>query len=199
MAFRGATLSRSLQTPEAARPNNPMQKRATRENKTMTSRWMCTMARKLTLARSCGSPRERYSQDSRSKPRPDPPRAPSCREWIEFLSDWHRIVHVPGYRRRGTVPPAPPTIWEFCEGYDLPVPRWAILNAEIHGWHHVQPLIDRLTARHAHLASLSADARRQLYETESLMRRMERDRTFASNGWVQTGQGHWKWPARLLS
>jgi hypothetical protein len=88
----------------------------------MTSHWMCAMARKQTLARSCGSPRETYSQDSRSKPRPDPPRAPSCREWIEFLSGWHQIVHAAGYWRRKSLPPAPPTIWEFCKVYDLPVP-----------------------------------------------------------------------------
>ena len=164
----------------------------------MTSQWMCAMARKQTLARSCGSPRERYSQDSRSKPRPDPPRAPSCREWIEFLGGWHRIVHAAGYWYSGTVPPSPPTIWEFCEQYDLPIPPWAILNAELHGWDHVMPLIERLTARHAHLASLSPDARQQLYETESLMHRAERDRNMASKGWVQTERACWKWPARLL-
>jgi hypothetical protein len=157
------------------------------------------MALKQTLARSCGSPRERYPQDSRSKSQPDPPRAPSCREWIAFLSGWHQIVHAAGHWRRRNLPPSPPTIWKFCEQYDLPIPRWAILNAELHGWQHIEPLAERLTARHAHLASLSADARRELYEMESLMRRMERNRCLASNGWTQTKPGCWKWPLRLLS
>jgi hypothetical protein len=94
-----------------------------------------------------------------------------------FLSRWHRIVHAAGYWLRGEVPLPPPTIWEFCERYDLPVPRWAILNAELHGWRHVEPLIKKLTARHAHLATLSADARRQLYEIESLMHRMGHERS----------------------
>ena len=167
----------------------------------MTSHWMCAMALQQRLARSCGSPRESYPRDGRSRPnpRPDPPRAPSCREWIAFLSGWHQIVHGAGHWRRGSVPPSPPTIWEFCERYDLPIPRWAIVNAELHGWHHVEPQIERLAARHAHLASLSADARGQLYEIESLMRRMERDRSFASKGWIQTKPGCWKWPIRLLS
>ncbi|PWT78345.1 MAG: hypothetical protein C5B58_15395 [Acidobacteria bacterium] len=156
------------------------------------------MARKQTLARSCGSPKERHSEDSGSRPRPDPPRAPSCCEWIELLSGWHRIVHAGGYWRRGTVPPAPPTIWEFCEVYDLPIPPWAILNAEIHGWDHLKPLIETLTARHAHLASLSVDARRELYEAESRMQRMEYDRKMAANGWVRTKLG-WRWTAGPLS
>jgi hypothetical protein len=152
------------------------------------------------MARSCGSPGEnRHDGDSRSEPRPDPPRSPSCRQWIVFLSGWHRIVHAGGYWRRRELPPSTPNIWEFCERYDLPVPRWAILNAELHGWRHLEPLIARLAARHAHLASLSADAREQVSQMESLLRRMEHDRQFASTGCIQTKPGRWEWSVRLLS
>jgi hypothetical protein len=166
----------------------------------MTSHWMCAMALQQTLARSCGSPRENRQDDhSRSEPRPDPPRSPSCREWIAFLSDWHRIVHAAGYWRRRELPPSPSNIWEFCERYDLPVPRWIILNAELHGWRHLDPQIERHSARHAHLASLSVNARRQGYEMKSLLRRMEHDRYFASTGCIQTKPGCWEWPVRLLS
>jgi hypothetical protein len=167
----------------------------------MTSHWMCAMALQQSLARSCGSPRESNGRHghSRSEPRPDPPRAPTCREWIGFLSGWHRIVHAAGYWRRRELPPGPPTIWEFCERYDLPVPRWAILNAELHGWQHIEPLIERLAARHAHLAGLSVDARRQPYGMESLLRRMEHDRNLASTGCIQISPGCWKWPVRVLS
>jgi hypothetical protein len=167
----------------------------------MTTHWMCAMGLQQRQGRSCGSPREsdRRDSSSESEPRPDPPRAPSCREWIAFLSSWHRIVHAAGFWRLRSVPPSPPMIWEFCERYDLPVPRWAILNAELHGWRHLEPLIERLAARHANLARLSAYARRQVSEMDSLLRRMEHDRYFASTGCIQTKPGCWEWPVRLLS
>jgi hypothetical protein len=161
---------------------------------------MCAIALKQKLARGCGSPRERRPQDRLSKMEAeiDPPRAPSCREWISFLSGWHQIVHQAGYWRRRSVPPAPPTIWQFCEQYDLPIPQWAMLNAEIHGWYHVNPLIETLTVRHAYLSSLSGYGRQQLYEMESLIRRMERDRCLGQDGWIQTKPWRWAKPVGLL-
>jgi hypothetical protein len=111
---------------------------------------------------------------------------------VDFLCGWHRIVHRAGYWRRGETPPAPPTIWEFCQRYDLPVPPWATLNAELHGWEHLKPVVNRLNSRHAHLVTLSQETRLHLYAVESEMRSMERDREWASMGLVQTDPCTWQ-------
>jgi hypothetical protein len=126
------------------------------------------------LAARCGAPRERNGQFRALWC--DPPRSPLCREWVVFLCGWHSIVHCAGYWRRGSTPPAPPTIWEFCQRYDLPVPPWATLIAELHRWEHLRPVANRLNSRHAYLVALSRETRLHLYAVESEMRSMERDR-----------------------
>jgi hypothetical protein len=156
----------------------------------VTSHWMCAMASQINLATRCGAPRERNGQFRALWC--DPPRSPLCREWVDFLCGWHRIVHRAGFWRRGTTPPAPPTIWEFCQRYDLPVPPWATLNAELHGWEHLRPVANRLNSRHAYLVSLSRETRLRLYTVESEMRSMERDRQWASEGLVQTDPCTWR-------
>jgi hypothetical protein len=156
----------------------------------VTSHWMCAMASEINLATRCGAPRELNGQFRALWC--DPPRSPLCSEWLDFLCGWHRIVHRAGYWRRGTTPPAPPTIWEFCQRYDLPVPPWATLNAELHGWDHLKPVANRLNSRHAYLVSLSRETRLRLYTIESEMRSMERDRQWASEGLVQTDPCTWR-------
>jgi hypothetical protein len=85
------------------------------------------MALQLKLARSCGSPREWYTQDKIPGEQPQPilARAPLCSEWIAFLSGWHQIVYAAGYWRQGAIPPEPPTLVMFCSLHELPLPKWA--------------------------------------------------------------------------
>jgi hypothetical protein len=161
----------------------------------LTSHWMCAMASQISLATRCGAPRERDGQFKEHWC--DPPRSPLCREWVVFLSGWHSIVHSAGCWRRGK-PPAPPTIWEFCQRNDLPVPPWATLNAELHSWEHLRPVANRLNARHAYLVTLSRETRLRLYVVESQMRRMQQDRLWASLGYVQTGPCTWQYRVLLL-
>src|ERR1700704_1411251 len=146
----------------------------------VTSHWMCAMASQINLAARCGAPRERNGQFRARWC--DPPRSPLCREWVDFLCGWHRIVHCAGYWHRGETPPGPPTIWDFRQTYDLPVPPWATLNAELHGWEPLRPVANRPNSRHAYLITLSRHTRLRLYAVESEMRSMERDREWASMG-----------------
>ena len=156
----------------------------------MTSHWMCAMASQINLATRCGAPRERNGQFRALWC--DPPRSPLCSEWVGFLCGWHSIVHCAGYWRRGTTAPAPPTIWEFCQRYDLPVAPWATLNAELHGWEHLRPVANRLNSRHAYLVTLTRETGLTIYAVESEIRSMQRDRQWASEGLVQTDPCTWR-------
>src|SRR6476660_8911455 len=125
----------------------------------MNSIWMGTQMVQLYLATRCGSPRE-FDGQYRSRKWSDPPRSPLYREWVAFLSNWHRIIHHsgPDCRQKGW-PVVPPTIFKFCQKFDLPVAPWAIDNARRHGWTDLIEVADELNARHAHLASLSQETR----------------------------------------
>jgi hypothetical protein len=162
----------------------------------LTQTWMCSQIMQLYLATKCGSPKEVDGQ-YRALKWCDPPRSPLCREWVSFLSRWHALVYRSSCRLRGW-PPAPPTILEFCRRYDLPVPPWAVRNAELHGWEHLSAVADKLNARHRYLVSLTPEARLHLYSVEAQMRRFEQDRDWALMGWTQTAPGCWHWPRLLL-
>jgi len=154
----------------------------------MTTDWMCGQAMQIYLGTKCGSPKEMNGQFKAKWC--DPPRSPLCREWLSFLSGWHALVHRSGCGLRGW-PPAPPSIYQICQRFDLPVPDWGVSNAELHGWDHLKALADKLNARHQYLASLTPETRSRLYKVEALMRRLEQDRDYALKGWVQTSPGAW--------
>jgi len=154
--------------------------------------------RKLWLATSCGSPRE-YDGQYRSEVWSDPPRAVTLIEWITFLEGWHRIIHAAGYHARGKGwPPEPPSIFRFSESFDLPLASWAIETAKLHGWQDMLALAERQAERHRYLASLTREARLELFKVERWMRRLAQDRDWALNGWVQTASGPWHWHRHLL-
>jgi hypothetical protein len=115
------------------------------------------------------------------------------------MEAWHRLVHS-GVKdaRSKNWPIQPPTIYRFCEIYDLPLAGWAIENAELHGWNDQLELAESLKKRHEYLCSLSPAARMELYKMQGYMRRLESDREWSLKGYVQTGPGRWSWGIRLL-
>ena len=115
------------------------------------------------------------------------------------MSAWHRLLHSGNPKARSkNWPIAPPSIWKFSESFDLPLGGWAIENAKIHGWTDMSALSERQAARHRYLASLTSEARLDLFKVERRMRRRAQDRDWALNGWVQTGYGTWRWRRQLL-
>ena len=86
------------------------------------------------LATHCGSGRL-YDSQWIGEGWADPPRCPELREWLDLLSAWHRLLHSGSPEARSkNWPIPPPSIWKFCDSFDLPVPDWAVENASRHGW-----------------------------------------------------------------
>jgi hypothetical protein len=133
------------------------------------------------LALHCGAGRLYDSQWARDESWSDPPRAPSITEWLKFLSSWHyqRSLSHPEARSKNW-PGPPPTIWEFCEGYDLPVPDFAIENAQRHGWTDKLTIAAKQAERHAYLQSLTSESRLRLFKMQRYMERLKHDREMAS-------------------
>jgi hypothetical protein len=156
----------------------------------VTSHWMCAMARKSISPPAAGHHGNETANLEHSGAIRRVHRS-AANGQISFAAGTG-IVHRAGYWRRGTTPPAPPTIWEFCQWYDLPVPPWAMLNAELHGWEHLRPVANRLNSRHAYLVTLSWETRLNRYAVESEKCSMERDREWASMGLVQTDPCTWR-------
>jgi hypothetical protein len=150
------------------------------------------------LATLCGSGRL-YDSQWVCEGWSDPPRPPSITEWLDLMSAWQRLVHTGSPEARSSRwPTPPPTIWSFCRSYDLPVPEWAIENAQRHGWTDMLDLAGKQADRHAYLCSLTTQSRLSLYKMERWMSRLERDREWALKGYVQTGPATWHWLTRLL-
>jgi hypothetical protein len=150
------------------------------------------------LATHCGSP-HLYDSQWVGEGRSDPPRPATVEEWLGLMSAWHRLLHDGNPEGRSkNWPIAPPSIWKFSESFDLPLGDWAIENAKIHGWTDMLALSETQAVRHRYLASLTSEARLELFRVERWMRRLAQDRDWALNGWVQTGSGAWHWRRRLL-
>jgi hypothetical protein len=150
------------------------------------------------LATHCGSPLLYDSQWVREG-WSDSPRPVTIKEWLELMSAWHRLLHAGSPEARSkNWPVAPPSIWRFSESFDLPVGDWAIENARLHGWTEMLVLAERQAQRNAFLCTLAPETRRHLYETRRWMKRLKRDRYWASRGYVQTSPATWTMGRRLL-
>jgi hypothetical protein len=150
------------------------------------------------LATHCGSGRLYDSQWVREDWF-DPPRSPTVIEWLDLMLVWHRLLHSGSSEARSkNWPQPPPTIWKFCATFDLPVPEWAIENAQRHGWTDMLDLARKQAGRHAYLCSLTPESRLSLYKMERRMSRLARDHEWALKGYVRTGDATWHWPRRLL-
>ena len=138
----------------------------------MNTRWMGLQSRSLWLATACGSPTQ-YDGQYRREVWSDPPRAITVQEWVVFLDGWHRIIHAGNIDARSKGwPPAPPTIWQFSQSYDLPIGDWAIENAQRHGWTDKIELARKQAERHEYLRSLSAESRLSLFAMERRLRHL---------------------------
>ena len=132
----------------------------------MNTRWMGLQSRSLWLATACGSPTQ-YDGQYRSQVWSDPPRPITVQEWVVFLDGWHRIIHAGNIDARSKGwPPAPPTIWQFSQSYDLPIGEWAIENAQRHGWLDMLALARKQAERLAYLRSLTPESRLSLFAME---------------------------------